>query len=101
MSAIERNLKASANSAKPKITFTPFIQPPDLGREFNQEGNAANKLNGIAKAIANPLMTTNGPRYPSEDASTNAAPIKGPVQEKETIANVAAIKKIPIIPPLS
>ena len=45
---MERNLKARANSKKPKNTLTVFNQPPDLGKEFNQPGKAANKVNGNA-----------------------------------------------------
>ena len=61
----------------------------------------ANKLNGMARASENPPITTKGPRNPSDEASTRAVPMSGPVQEKETMARVAAMKKIPIIPPLS
>ena len=98
---MERNLKARASSANPRMTFTLFIQLPDLGSELSHAGNAAKRLKGIASARENPNITINGPRNPAEEASTNAVPIKGPVQEKETIANVAAMKKIPINPPLS
>src|SRR4030095_833517 len=101
ISATERNLNASASSAKPRMTFTLFIHPPDLGNELSHAGNAANKPNGMANANENPPITTNGPRKPADDASTKAVPIKGPVQEKETIAKVAAMKKIPMKPPLS
>src|SRR6187401_189322 len=101
ISATERNLKANANSAKPRITFTLFIHPPDFGSEFNHDGNAAKRPNGTARANENPNITTSGAINPFDDASTNALPIKGPVQEKETMASVAAIKKIPIKPPLS
>src|SRR5688500_3364863 len=101
MSATDRNFKARANSKKPSMTFTLFIQPPDLGNELSQEGKMANRPNGIANASEKPAITIAGPRVPSDDASTNADPIKGPVHENETIASVAAIKKIPSKPPLS
>ena len=34
-------------------------------------------------------------------APANALPTNGPVQEKDTIANVAAMKKMPMSPPRS
>ena len=40
-SALDKNLNASANSRNPKTTLVVFNQPPDLGNEFNQPGNAA------------------------------------------------------------
>ena len=47
-------------------------------------------------------MITAGPRrLPVAAASTNDVPIIGPVHEKDTKANVNAMKKIPINPPLS
>ena len=60
-SAFDANFKASANSKKPKVTFTEFNQPPDFGKEFNQPGNAANKPNGKASASEKPNMPQNGP----------------------------------------
>ena len=39
-------------------------------------------------------------RDPFDTASTSKYPIIGPVHEKETKANVNAIKKMPISPPL-
>ena len=100
ISATERNFSASANSKNPSTTFTEFIQLPERGNEFNQLGKAANKVNGIAKALENPSITTNGPKELVADW-TNAEPIIGPVQEKETNAKVNAMKKIPKRPPLS
>ena len=60
-SALDRNLKASANSKKPKITFTKFYQPPGFGNEFNQPGNAAKKANGSAIAKEKPNIPIIGP----------------------------------------
>ena len=59
-SALLKNLKAKANSKKPKTTFTEFSQPPDLGSEFIQPGNAANKANGNAIANEKPSIPTIG-----------------------------------------
>ncbi len=60
-SAFDKNLNAKANSKNPNTTFTVFNQPPDLGKEFNQPGNAANNANGMAKANENPNIPTIGP----------------------------------------
>ena len=100
ISATDRNLNAKANSKNPKTTFTEFIQLPDLGKEFNQLGKAANSPKGKAKAVENPSITTNGPNLSVADC-TIAEPIIGPVQEKETSAKVNAIKNMPKRPPLS
>ena len=108
MSATDRNFSASANSKNPSVTFTLFIQEPDFGRLFNQAGNIANSVNGNANAKENPNIPTNGcigmtpNKAPAPDADcTKRLPIIGPVQEKETIAKVNAIKKMPIKPPRS
>ena len=100
-SALDRNLKAKANSKNPSTTFTVFNQPPDLGKEFIQPGKAANRPNGSANANEKPNIPTNGAIPPIVADSTSKVPTIGPVQEKETSANASAIKKIPIIPPLS
>ena len=99
-SAWDKNLKAKANSKNPSTTFTVFNQPPDFGSEFNHPGNAANSAKGKAIAKENPNIPIIGAKPPFEAASTNNVPTIGPVQEKETIANANAIKKIPISPPL-
>ena len=101
-SALDKNLKAKANSKKPKITLVVFNHPPDLGKEFNQLGNSANKANGNAKAKPKPAIPivsciAVSPAEFIEPA--NKEPKIGPVQEKETMAKVNAIKKIPKIPP--
>ena len=98
-SALERNLNANANSKNPKNTFTVFNHPPDLGKEFNHPGNAANKPKGSASAREKPNMPTKGPIPPIVADSTRRVPTIGPVQENETSARVNAIKNIPINPP--
>src|SRR6478609_10331748 len=100
-SALDKNLKAKANSKKPKNTFTVFNHPPDFGNVFNQPGNIAKSMNGKAKANEKPNIPTSGAIPPFEAASTNRVPTIGPVHENETIAKAKAMNKIPIIPPLS
>jgi hypothetical protein len=94
-------LNANASSKKPKVTFTEFNQPPDLGKDCNQFGKSAKSINGKAKADENPSMPITGANPPCEAACTNSVPTMGPVQEKETTANANAIKKMPKTPPLS
>ena len=100
-SAFDKNLKANANSKKPKTTFTVFNHPPDFGKEFIQPGKIANKVNGSAIAIENPNIPTIGASPPFKADSTNNVPTIGPVHEKDTIAKASAIKKMPTKPPLS
>ena len=100
-SAFDKNLKAKANSKKPKTTLTVFNQPPDFGKEFNHPGNIAKSIKGKAKANEKPNIPITGAIPPFEAASTNKVPTIGPVHEKETIAKAKAMNKIPIIPPLS
>ena len=79
----------------PMLLFMTFIQPPDFGIDFNQDGNIANSVNGKAKAIAKPSMPIAGAMtLPVVETSTNKKPIIGPVQEKETNDKVNAIRKI-------
>ena len=78
-----------------------FSQPPEDGSELSHPGNALKSINGIESAIENPNITAVGAANDPVAAPAKAPPMSGPVQEKETIANVAAIKKIPMIPPLS
>ena len=96
ISTVDKNLNANANSINPKITFTVVSQPPDFGNDCNHCGNKANKVNGNANAIPKP----NKPINNDEPPTTNSVPIIGPVQENETNANVNAIKKMPMYPPL-
>src|SRR5690606_5830698 len=101
-SAFDKNLKASANSRKPRTTFTELSHPPDCGREFIQPGKAANNPKGNASAREKPNIPTNGPAVPPKyAASTNNGPMIGPVQENDTSASVNAMKNIPIRPPRS
>ena len=78
-----------------------FNHPPELGNDFNQLGNKANKAKGSAKANPKPVIPAlNCIAPPSEvKEPANKEPKIGPVQEKEIIARVSAIKKIPIMPP--
>ena len=72
-----------------------FIQPPDFGIDFSQDGNKANSVNGNAKAIANPSIPIAGATtLPVVDTCTSKKPIIGPVQEKDTSESVNAIRKI-------
>ena len=94
-SATERNFNANASSTNPKQTFTQFIQLPDLGICFSHVGNKANNENGKANAIANPNIPIVGANtLPEVETSTKRKPIIGPVQEKDTKANVKAIKNM-------
>jgi len=100
-SATERNFSANANSRNPSVTLITFIQPPDLGIDFNQDGNSANKVNGNAKAMANPSIPIAGAIIlPVVDTCTNKKPIIGPVHENDTNDSVNAIKNILSKPPV-
>ena len=100
-SAFDKNLKAKANSKKPSTTLVVFIHPPDFGNAFNQLGNNANRAKGKARASPKPVIpAVNCVAPPSAvNEPANNEPKIGPVQEKETIAKVKAIKKMPIKPP--
>ena len=100
-SALDKNLKAKASSKKPRITLVVFSHPPELGKDFNQLGNKANKAKGSAKANPKPVIPALSCMAPPSAVKEPASkePKIGPVQEKETIAKVRAIKKIPIKPP--
>src|SRR5690606_8464746 len=89
-------------SRKPKVTFTLFSHPPDEGRLFIQPGNMANNEKGTASAVEKPNIPAAGPSSsPIVAAWTSKVPMIGPVQENDTTASVAAIKKRPMRPPLS
>ncbi|MNL10605.1 hypothetical protein D3C87_1314110 [compost metagenome] len=63
---------------------------------FKKPGKIADKVKGSANAKAKPNIPTAGAKIsPFELACTNKVPIMGPVQEKDTSAKEAAIKKIP------
>ena len=100
-SALDKNLKAKPISSSPKTTLTLLSHPPDWGNEFNQPGKAENNINGKASASENPNITAVGAANEPVAAPANALPTRGPVHEKETMAKVAAMKKIPINPPRS
>ena len=53
-STLDRNLKASANSTKPNITFIELVQEPDFGSLLIIFGKNANNVNGIANATPKP-----------------------------------------------
>ena len=76
------------------------IQLPDLGKAFKVLGNKANKPKGRPRATPKPSIPIDNcvapPSAVIEPASKE--PKIGPVQEKETIARVSAIKKIPTTP---
>ena len=95
-SALERNLIASASSRNPRTTLTVLSQPPDFGKDCNQPGNIANKAKGKPNAKPKPAAPTVSGHGPASATLANNVPSKGPVQEKETIHKVAAIKKIPV-----
>ena len=99
---MDKNLSANANSINPNTTFTVFNQPPDLGNEFNHLGNMANNVKGNAKASPKPPIPILNCIALASDAMVlpNNPPRIGPVQEKETIAKVSAIKNTPITPPI-
>ena len=80
---------------KPSTTFTVLSQPPDFGIFLSMVGKRANTVNGMARAIAKPVIPTTGPiTLPRLAASTKRVPIIGPVQENDTITSVAAMKKM-------
>ena len=103
-SALDKNLRAKANSIKPRTTFTVFIQPPDFGKLAKMFGNKANNPKTIAQLKPNPAkakVNNIGTFAEPVTALPNKLPKIGPVQENETITKVKAMKKIPIIPPAS
>ena len=103
-SAFDKNFSAKANSTKPRTTFTVFIQPPDFGRLCSACGNNASSPKIIAHASpkpANANVNNIGTFAEPVTALPSKLPKIGPVQEKETITSVKAMKKIPIIPPAS
>ena len=97
-SAFDKNLNANASSINPKMTLTTSNQDPDLGRFFSSFGNNAKIANGTPNPIPNPENAGVMNAEFLALASTN--PRIGPVQEKETMAKVNAIKKIPINVPV-
>ena len=94
-SALERNLMAIAISKKPNTTFTEFNHPPDFGRDCNQLGKIANTVKGSASAKPKPASPAVKGHEPCAAVPASKEPSMGPVHEKETMASVKAIKKIP------
>ena len=56
-SAFDKNLKARANSRKPKTTLTVLSHPPDFGKALSMVGKAAKKAKGNARARPKPRHT--------------------------------------------
>ena len=100
-SALDKNLKAKANSKKPKITFVVLSHPPELGRVLSMFGNIAKIAKGKPSANPKPAIPyVNCQAPPSADKDpARREPRIGPVHEKETIDNVNAMKKTPKTPP--
>ena len=72
-----------------------FIQLPDFGADFSHEGKKAKRVNGRARARANPNIPTAGPMMlPDVPISTRRNPMIGPVHENDTKARVNAIRKM-------
>lgn len=86
----------------PSVTFTLFIQLPDLGAAFSHAGKAAKSINGSASATAKPNIPTAAPMtLPEVPNSTRRKPMMGAVQEKLTSTRVNAIRKIESSPVFS
>ena len=95
LSAFAKNFIARATSINPKTTFTSFSQPPDFGIDWIQFGNMANNAKGKPKAMPNPAAPAVSGHAPWSATPVNKVPSIGPVQEKDTMARVNAIKKMP------
>ena len=96
-SAFDKNFKARANSRNPSMILNLLIQPPDFGIFFTILGKNDKNENGNASANPKPKIATVKSVAPESTVNdpTSKDPRIGPVHEKETIANVNAIKKIP------
>ena len=88
-------MKANASSKNANIFFTVSSHPPDLGKPFNHCGKIANKEKGNANANPKPAMPCVKAQAPPCKEPTNKVPRIGPVQEKDTIASVIAMKNMP------
>src|SRR5262245_8595196 len=99
-SALDKNLNASATSTKANTFFTVSNQPPDLGSDFSKLGKIANKPKRKASEEPKPdRPAVNGQAPPLGDATSKERKM-GPVHEKDTIARVSDMKKIPPILPI-
>jgi len=78
-----------------------FSHPPELGKDFKKFGNIAKRVNGRPSAKPNPAIPdVNCQAPPVEDKEpASKDPSIGPVQEKDTIERVSAMKNTPKIPP--
>ena len=99
-SALDKNFRANASSKNPNTTLTVVIHPPDFGKAFNAFGNKAKSAKGKASAKPKPVIPTVSCIAPPSVVKLPASrdPKIGPVHEKETMAKVSAIKKIPMPP---
>ena len=86
-SAFDKTI-ANATSKNPINTLKVFIQPPDLGSDFNQVGKIANSAKGTPRASPNPIiaeLNCKATADPDPEAVSpvlaKAAPKTGPVQE--------------------
>ena len=76
-----------------------FIHEPDFGACFNHDGNIAKRVNGRARAMANPNIPTAGATmFPDVAKSTSRKRMIGPVHENDTRARVNAIRNMEISP---
>src|SRR5690625_7650760 len=101
ISALDKNLNASASSKNPITTFTELSQDPDLGNLFIKDGKVAKMANGRARERPNPPIPTvscTAPPFVLNDPA-NKDPSIGPVHENETSTRVRAIKNIPMKQP--
>src|SRR5438128_2259856 len=94
-SALLKNLSASASSRKPNTTFSAFCQPPLLVKDFTIEGKNAKTAKGNANPKPKPNIPTTGANLPAAVDRPSREATKLPVQLKETITSVSAIKKMP------
>ena len=85
-----------------KTTFTVFSHPPDFGKLLSRLGAKAKNIKGKANPKPKPSIAMDRIVAPPSEFNEVpiTKPIAGPIQEKETIIKVNAIKKTPINPPL-
>src|SRR4051794_32062970 len=96
-----KNFRHKASSRKPSVTFTEFNQPPEAGKLFIHSGKIAKSVKGMEKASAYENIANTGFRICPPADITTTFPTMGIVHENETSTSVAAIKKIPRVPPFS
>ena len=100
-SAFDKNLSAKISSTKPKTTFNVSIHEPDFGSDLSMFGKKANSVKGKPMAIPKETIPTTKFSLPFGVVAIlpSNVPRIGPVQEKDTITNVSAMKNMPINPP--